>query len=261
MTTEQRQPPTCCINRDKPPFDNADLRRAMALTLDRKAFIDILTEGQAKIGGAMLPPPDGLWGMPTEMLRTLPGYDPDVQKNRAEAREIMKKLGYGPDKRLAVKVSTRNIAQLPRPGGDPDRPAEADLYRRRARNDRDRQLVSRRSTRKDYTVGMNLTGSGVDDPDQHFLRELRLRLGAQLHRLLQPRDRQADRSSSRSRPTRRSASSWSGRSTQTGRRTAPGRSSSTPAARTCWQPHVKGLTIMVNSIYNGWRMEDVWLDK
>ena len=29
----------------------------------------------------------------------------------------------------------------------------------------------------------------------------------------------------------------------------------------CWQPYVKGLTIMVNSISNGWRMEDVWLDK
>jgi peptide/nickel transport system substrate-binding protein len=27
------------------------------------------------------------------------------------------------------------------------------------------------------------------------------------------------------------------------------------------QPHVKGLTLMVNSIFNGWRMEDVWLDK
>jgi len=26
------------INRDKPPFDNLDLRRAMALSLDRKAF-------------------------------------------------------------------------------------------------------------------------------------------------------------------------------------------------------------------------------
>jgi hypothetical protein len=24
---------------------------------------------------------------------------------------------------------------------------------------------------------------------------------------------------------------------------------------------VKGLTIMVNSIYNGWRYENVWLDK
>ena len=29
----------------------------------------------------------------------------------------------------------------------------------------------------------------------------------------------------------------------------------------CWQPHVKGWTVMVNSIFNGWRMEDVWLDK
>ena len=27
------------------------------------------------------------------------------------------------------------------------------------------------------------------------------------------------------------------------------------------QPYVKGLTVMVNSIYNGWRMEDVWLDR
>ena len=29
----------------------------------------------------------------------------------------------------------------------------------------------------------------------------------------------------------------------------------------CWRPEVKGLTLMVNSIYDGWRMEDVWLDK
>ena len=30
---------------------------------------------------------------------------------------------------------------------------------------------------------------------------------------------------------------------------------------TCWHPYVKGYTLMVNSVYNGWRMEDVWLDK
>jgi hypothetical protein len=29
----------------------------------------------------------------------------------------------------------------------------------------------------------------------------------------------------------------------------------------CWDPKVKGLTVVVNSIYNGWRIEDVWLDK
>src|SRR5439155_20277351 len=88
------------VNREVPPFDNAELRRAMALALDRKAFIDILSEGKNDIGGSMLPPPAGIWGMPPEILKTIPGYGPDVQKNRAEARSIMEKLGYCADKRL-----------------------------------------------------------------------------------------------------------------------------------------------------------------
>ncbi|TMJ51745.1 MAG: peptide ABC transporter substrate-binding protein, partial [Alphaproteobacteria bacterium] len=97
------------LNRDKPPFDNPDLRRAMAMSLDREAFIDILTEGTGSIGGTMQPPPEGLWGMPPGLLKTLPGYGPDVQKNRGEARAIMQKLGYGPDKRLQIKLSARDI--------------------------------------------------------------------------------------------------------------------------------------------------------
>jgi hypothetical protein len=34
-----------------------------------------------------------------------------------------------------------------------------------------------------------------------------------------------------------------------------------PPGATCRYPHVKNLTVMVNSIYNGWRLEDAWLDK
>jgi peptide/nickel transport system substrate-binding protein len=30
---------------------------------------------------------------------------------------------------------------------------------------------------------------------------------------------------------------------------------------TCWQHDVKGLTVMVNSLFNGNRMEDIWLDR
>jgi peptide/nickel transport system substrate-binding protein len=61
------------VNRTAAPFDNAELRRAMALTLDRKSFIDILGQPEGELGGALLPPPDGVWGMPPERLRTLPG--------------------------------------------------------------------------------------------------------------------------------------------------------------------------------------------
>jgi peptide/nickel transport system substrate-binding protein len=48
----------------------------------------VLSGGQGDIGAAMLPPPEGLWGMPPERLRTLPGYDPNVEKNRSDARAI-----------------------------------------------------------------------------------------------------------------------------------------------------------------------------
>src|SRR3984893_1711662 len=56
------------VNRTVEPFDNPDLRRAMALTLDRKSFIDILGQGEGEIGGALMPPPDGVWGMPPAMV-------------------------------------------------------------------------------------------------------------------------------------------------------------------------------------------------
>src|SRR5439155_7152906 len=63
------------------------------------------------------PPPGGLWGLPPEILATLPGYGPDVAKNRVEARKLMEKHGYRADHRLPVKVATRNIAQYRDPAG------------------------------------------------------------------------------------------------------------------------------------------------
>jgi peptide/nickel transport system substrate-binding protein len=50
----------------------------MSLNFDRKAFIDILYPGQGEIGGAMQPPPTGLWGMPSKTLQPPPGYDSDI---------------------------------------------------------------------------------------------------------------------------------------------------------------------------------------
>ena len=129
------------LNPEKPPFDNPELRRAVALSLDRKAFIDIIQQGKGDIGATMLPPPEGLWGMPPEMLATLPGYDPDIAKNRAEARKIMEKLGYGPDKRLAVTLSSRNIPAYRDPAVILIDQVKEIYIDADARTGRDRQLV------------------------------------------------------------------------------------------------------------------------
>src|ERR1051326_8456317 len=155
------------INRDKPPFDNADLRKAFALSIDRKAFVDILTEGQGKVGGAMLPPPEGLWGMPPELLQTIPGYGPDVAKNRADAREIMKKLGYGPDKRLELTISTLNVPSFRDPAVILIDQLKK-IYVDGVLDTIETANWHSKVTRKDYIVAMNGTGSGVDDPDQQF---------------------------------------------------------------------------------------------
>src|SRR6266853_488180 len=158
---------TLIINRDKPPFSDAELRRAMALTLDRKAFIDIITEGQGEIGGTMLPAPEGIWGMPAEMLRALPGYDPDISKNRAEAKKIMQKLGYGPDKRIALTVSTRNIP--------PYRDAAVilidhlkEIYIDGVLDPIDTTQWYPKIMRKDFVVGLKVSETPIDDPDQQF---------------------------------------------------------------------------------------------
>src|SRR5438105_2284688 len=108
-------PRTMLINIHKPPFDNPELRRAMTLAIDRDAFSTIINGGIRHVGALMMPPPNGIWSMPEDMLKTLPGYDPDVAKNRTEARKIMETLGYGPDKPLTTKISTRDIPSWRQP--------------------------------------------------------------------------------------------------------------------------------------------------
>jgi peptide/nickel transport system substrate-binding protein len=249
---------TLIINRDKAPFDNADLRRAMSLTLDRKAFIDIITEGQGDIGGTMLPGPEGVWSMPPELLKTLPSYDPDVGKNRAEARKILEKLGYGPDKRLAVTVSTRNVSGY--------RDAAVILIDQLKEIYIDGQLETVDTTqwypkimRKDFTVGLNVSESAVDDPDQQFYENYVCTAERNYTGYCSPEvDQLVDRQSAESDKEKRKRLVWEieRRLAQDGARPVI----FYPRQATCWHPHVKGMTMMVNSIYNGFRYEDLWLD-
>jgi peptide/nickel transport system substrate-binding protein len=143
----------------------------MQLSLDRKAFIDILSEGHNGIGAVLQPAQEGIWGMPLEVLQTLPGYGPDVKTNREEAQALMRSLGYGPDNRFMVIVSTRNIPWYRDPA--------AILIDQLKEIWVDGELETvetanwvQKLMRKDFTVALSLSGSAVDDPDTSFTRTI-----------------------------------------------------------------------------------------
>jgi len=246
-------------NRTAAPFDNAELRRAMALTLDRKSFIDILGQGEGELGGALLPPPEGVWGMPAERLRSLPGYSGNVQSDRKEAQSIMQKLGYGPNNRLPVKISTRNLAVYRDPA--------AILIDQLKEIYIDGELETVETAnwvpklmRKDFKVGLNVLGTAVDDPDVYFYQNYVCSSARNYPGYCDKEfDNMVDQQSTEADPEKRKKLAWD-------IDYKPQQDLARPIiyhlrAATCWQPQVKGLTMTVNSQYNGWRFEDIWLDK
>lgn len=246
------------INREMPPFDNPKIRRALALTLDRQAFIDILSEGEGRMSGAMLAPPDGVWGLPPEMLKGIIGYG-DVAKAREEARGLMKEAGYGPDKRLKIKVSTRNIATFRDPAVILIDHLKQ-IYVDGELEVIDTSVYYNRVFKKDYVVALNLSGVAVDDPDVNFfenyacgsLRNYNNYCDPEMTKLFEAQSREIDQK-------KRLKMVWEiDRKLQEDIARpiiAYGR------AAGCWQPYVKGVTLHTNSIYNNWRFEDVWLDR
>lgn len=246
------------VNRSAPPFDNAEIRKAMSLALDRASFSKILSEGQSKIGGAMLPGPQGEWGMPDDMLKKLPGYG-DVTKNQAEGRAIMEKLGYSAAKPLKVKVATRNIAVYRDPAViliDQLRKVhiEGEL------ENVDTPQWYAKVTRKDYSVGMNLTGVSVDDPDGNLVENYACKSDRNYTEYCNPEvDKLIFQQAKESDKEKRRKLVWDIEKLLVDDGARPIIDHS--IAGTCWHPHVKGFVVHDNSIYNNTRFEDVWLDK
>ncbi len=247
------------VNRDKPPFDNADVRKAMVLSIDRSAFNEIIGQNTNRMGGSMLPPPEGLWGMPPDFLATVAGYGADHEKQRAEGRKIMEGLGYTADKPLKIKVSTRNIPAYRDQAvllidhlkhvniqGELEPLETAVWYNRMAK--------------KDYTVGLNVQGVGIDDPDVMFYETFHCGSERNYTNYCNPEtEKLFDQQSRMSDIEARKKLVWEidKKLQEDGAR---------PVIQhdwgaTCWRPEVKGVKLAVNTIYNHWRFEDVWLDR
>lgn len=247
------------VNSAAPPFDNAKVRRAMALALDRGAFNTILAEGKSSIGAVMLPGPEGVWSMPPEELAKLPGYSPDRAKDLAEARKIMEELGYSAAKPLKVKVATRNIPLYRDPSVIFIDQMKA-IYIEGELENVDTPLWHAKVTRKDYSVGLNTTGVGVDDPDVNLVenytcaseRNYTGYCNKDVDNLIFAQSRETD-------PAKRKQILWEAERKIVEDVARPIILHN--RAATCWHPHVRGVTSHVNSLYNSWRMENAWLDK
>ena len=246
------------VNREAAPFNDPKLRRALALAIDRQPFIDILTEGKGNLGGTMLPLPEGQWGMPPEELAKMAGYSNTVA-NIAEAKKIMGELGYSADKPLKVKVSTRNIAIYRDPGVlliDQLKQIFVDAELEVV----DTTIWHAKAARKDYTLGMNLTGMSVDDPDPVLYENYACKsernytqyCNAEVDKLIDQQSQELDRE-------KRKKLVWAIEQKLNDDLARP--VIYHPRDATCWHPHVKGFVQHSNSIYNNWRFEDVWLDK
>ena len=239
-----------------PPFDDLEVRRAVAMTLDRRSFIDILTQGKGDIGTAMQPLPEGRWGMPEAMQREMPGYDPNVSKSREKARAIMASHGYGPDKPLKLKLSTRNLPTY--------RDASVILIGQLKEIFIDAQLETIETAlwvpkliRREYQMALSQVGNGVDDPDQNYPENYACGSRTYMDYCSQEIDALIHKQSTEEDQEKRKQIAWE-----------IDRKLTEDAVRpmiyylrggTCWRPEVKNMTVMVNSIFNGWRMEDVWL--
>src|SRR5260370_6401333 len=171
----------------------------------------------------------------------------------------MERLGYGPAKRLKVKVSIRNIA----PTRDPaiiliDHLKEIYI-------DGDLEPVDTtqwypKILRKDFTVGMVVSENALDNPDQQFYENFTCNAERNYTGYCNPElDKLIDRQSMELDIDKRRQMVW-----QIERKLAE--DSVRPVLfhmrqAMCMKPQLKGLTAMVNSIYNGSRFEDIWLDR
>ena len=109
-------------------------------------------------------------------------------------------------------------------------------------------------------MALNLTGIGVDDPDVNFVENYTCQSERNYNRYCNPEvDALIAAQSRESDVARRKAIVW-----QIERKLAE--DVARPVihfmrAANCWYPQVKGLVLHRNSIYNGARFEDIWLDR
>ncbi len=158
--------PNLLVNMTRPPFADVRVRLALSHAMDRRAFIQAVRQGAGVLGAGMLSPPRGSWGLSGPELERLPGYG-KVADERAKAKRLLAEAGFTATNPLKLEITTRAIAsyldfsafavsELKRVG------VEATLKQV------DTVQWYSVTTRKEFQLGANVSGFGIDDPDAIF---------------------------------------------------------------------------------------------
>jgi peptide/nickel transport system substrate-binding protein len=245
------------LNTKKPPFDNVKVRRALSFAIDRRAYTQTVHRGLAVVGASLAPKPWGVWGLLEKDLAQLPGYG-GAAEGRATAKKLLAEAGFGPGNPLKLEVVTRAIAiyldfsafvisDLKQVG------IEATLKQV------DTAQWHPMVTRREFHIGTNLTGLGVDDPDANFYenyacgspRNYGDYCNEEVTRLIEQQSQEIDQK-------KRLALVW-----QLQKKLEEDAARPTMGWRTdrfAHYPYVKNL-IPNQVTYNCCRLQEVWLDK
>lgn len=88
------------FNTRKPPFNDVRVRRALAMTVDRKIMVEKVIGLNAPVAYSIVPP--GLGGYGSAVLPGYAGWP--MEKRMAEARRLLAAAGYGPENPLTFEI-------------------------------------------------------------------------------------------------------------------------------------------------------------
>ncbi len=247
------------INYKAPPFDNPKVRRAISLALDRATFVKGM-QGNARLGGIMMSPPYGVWGLSPKQLEAVPGFGKDVERNRAEARKLMAEAGYGPNNKLKVNYIVRMSTQLFLLNSSLVADQLRSIYIEGDIEQKEYTMFTGAIIKGAYTLAFETTGTALDDPDVAFYEAYAC---ASIRNYSKYCDRaveaKIDEQSATVDPVKRKklVQELDLKLQQDIARPILYQQLSTA----CRQPYVKGYVQSFNGIYTHNRLEDAWMDK